>query len=256
MPSMALSKVVDHDPAPALTRGLRLVTILSSEGACSLDRLAKITGWPKASVLRLLRALINAGVAEREVSTKRYRALLRFIPGDTREQRLRQKCHNHVTWLATCAKQPVEVYAYNTTGMTMVDRAAPEHTTLPVIARLGHTRPRLELDAVNQIAFACIGDKPMPPGNYHAYAEQKKIVLTPEAVDRIIATVAQRGVASDVGVNRNHVRRFAAPLRNQHGDCIGALAIAHCNDLVPGPGDQRFIQLITSVAKRIGHIVD
>jgi DNA-binding IclR family transcriptional regulator len=256
MPTMALSKMVDPDPAPALTRGLRLVAILSSEGACSLDRLAKISGWPKASILRLLRALINAGVAEREVSTKRYRALLRFIPGDSREQCLRQKCRNHVTWLATCAKQPVEVYAYSTIGMTMVDRAAPEHASLPVLARLGHTRPRLELDAVNQIACACTGDKRVPPGNYHAYAEQKKIILTPEAVERIIATVTQRGVASDVGVNRNHVRRFAAPLRNQHGDCIGALAIAHCNDLAPGSGDQRFIQLITSVAKRIGHIVE
>jgi DNA-binding IclR family transcriptional regulator len=57
-------------------------------------------------------------------------------------------------------------------------------------------------------------------------------------------------------MNRNHVRRIAAPLRNQQGDCIDAIAIAHCNDLAPGPGDQRFIQLIMSVAKRIGQIAD
>jgi DNA-binding IclR family transcriptional regulator len=248
--------VVVRDPAPALTRGLRLVAILSSEGACSLDRLAKITGWPKASISRLLQALINAGVAERETSTKRYRTLLRFIPGDSRAQRLREKCRNHVTWLATCAKQPVEVYALSAEGMTMVDRAAPELAPLPVVARLGHTRPRLELDAVNQIAIACAQDGNIPALNYYASADHKKCVLTPDAVQRIIQTVRKRGIAADIGVNRNHVRRFAAPLMNQAGQCIGTIVIAHCHDLKPGSGDQRFMMLVSSVAKRIGPIAE
>ncbi len=246
----------NRDPAPALTRGLRLVAILSSEGACSLDRLAKITGWPKASILRLLQALINAGVAERETSTKRYRTLLKFIPGDSRAQRMREKCRNHVTWLATCAKQPVEVYAHTTGGMTMIDRAAPEQAPLPIVARLGHTRPRFELDAVNQIYLALIIKDMNPTGSYHAYFREKKSTVPAHTVTEILEQVAKRGVSIDLEVNRNHVRRFAAPIYNKSSTCIGALCIAHCHDLFPGPGDQRFIQLVTSVAKRIGQIAD
>ncbi|MFA7235915.1 MAG: helix-turn-helix domain-containing protein [Phycisphaeraceae bacterium] len=47
-----------NDPVPALGRGLAPLERLHRQGACSREQLAADSGWPKSSVMRLLRSRV------------------------------------------------------------------------------------------------------------------------------------------------------------------------------------------------------
>jgi DNA-binding IclR family transcriptional regulator len=67
-----------------VTRGLQLLTYLNREGASSLDRLARATELPKASILRLLRSMEASGAVARDGASKRWRSRLRLVRGGER----------------------------------------------------------------------------------------------------------------------------------------------------------------------------
>jgi DNA-binding IclR family transcriptional regulator len=55
--------------APALERGIRVLKYLEGKDPVSLDSIARATGYPKSSLLRVLDTLINQDVADKDIST-------------------------------------------------------------------------------------------------------------------------------------------------------------------------------------------
>src|SRR4029077_735452 len=137
-----------EDAAPALSRGLMLLAYLNREGASSLDRLAKATGFPKASLLRMLRTMESSGAVAREGLGKRWHSLIRLEPGTPRERLLRERCALAASWLCRSLRHTLEIYAFENARLTMIDRADPEGETPPVRRRIGHAALWDECDAV------------------------------------------------------------------------------------------------------------
>lgn len=230
---------------------------LNREGACSLDRLARTSGWPKASVLRLMRSLEAADAAARDPVSKRWRSLVRLIAGDTREAVLRRRCGEAVAWLCQAATHTAEVYAVTERGLEMVDRAEPEDVEVVVRARIGFVRPWDDVDAVVQLGLAFGGTRPASRTASRPRVDRlgERLALTKTALGTMLATVRQGELAVDEHANGNGVRRFAAPLFDAAGGMVGVITVAVAGaEAADRHHDARLLRLTVSAAKRVGPI--
>jgi IclR family KDG regulon transcriptional repressor len=215
-------------PAPALTRGLAVLDRLVRDGACTLEQLAKTTGWPKSSVLRMLQSLESVGAVAREPTTKRYSALMRLERIGSSAQALRSLSATEMAELCRAVGQTVELHHFDGERLTMIDRCEPETAEVRVRARIGWERKYDEVDALTQIVLAFGID----PANWPRikYWQWSPNVLPRSVGSRtlrqLVSKVRERGVALDATINSNGVRRYAAPLFNSYGALSGVLAIA------------------------------
>lgn len=217
-----------HDPAPALTRGIELIERLATDGACSLEQLARSQKWPKSSTLRLLKSLERAGVVARDPATKRYQALSRLTPIASAEQALRATSAQAMIELAEATRHTVELHQFEGSRVRMIDRSEPEAIEVWVRARIGFERRFDEIDALAQVALAFGVERarwPRTGGWYWDGADHRR-PLGSEQLDAVVEEVRRREVAVDLGVNPNGVRRYAAPLLAAAGQLVGVLAVA------------------------------
>jgi DNA-binding IclR family transcriptional regulator len=231
----------DPDPAPALTRGLWVLGYLNREGACSLDRLAKSSTWPKASVLRLLRSLETAGAVARDPASKRWHALKRLAGGGGPEEKIRLRCAEPMAWLCRACGQTVEVYAWDQGRLRMVDRAEPEDVEVTVRARIGSLWG-WDVDSLALVgyAFGIAGrdaQAPWPARELWCWRDRVRVAFPAAELPGVVAEVKSRTVASDLGSNGNGVWRHSAPLRDGNGGLVGAIAVARVDP--PGGPDRR-----------------
>ncbi len=123
-----------QDERGALARGLVVVHQLSDTPGMSLEQLAKTTGYPKTSLFRIMRTLVEFSLVRRDADG-RYQPLARIQPlTDTSfEDRLQQTMKR----LAEETGQTVEWYESGPAGMVITRRLLPKNTE----ERRGH-RPR------------------------------------------------------------------------------------------------------------------
>lgn len=229
-------------PAPALTRGLALLAWLNREGSAPLERIAAALGWPKASVLRLLRSLAAAGAAGRDTDGRRWRALAVIAPITARDLRLRAE--PAAARLAATAGHTAEVWAWQDGRLLLTQRCEPEGSELAVRARIGFVRHLDELEACVQCALAWGGLRRPAPAT--AFREGRPVRVPAAQAKSLLAQVQTRGAAADLGCNANGVRRFAAPIRAADGALVGVMALA-----CAGPGEERFLGLVREAARNV-----
>ncbi len=212
------------DPAPALSRGLAVLRALATDGPQTLEQLARASGWPKSSLLRLLRSLEGFGAVRRDTATKRYHALLTLTPLGDRGPGLLERAAPLLDALCAATAQTTELYAWGDGTLTMIDRREPEDALVSVRARIGFHRHLAELEALSQVVHA-FDDTAKLPNKPWAWRGGKRVTLRLTAARKAVAEAQRRGVGIDLGVNEYGIRRYAAPLRvGQH--LLGVLAIA------------------------------
>jgi len=233
--------------APALARGLSLLRLLSRDGALTLDRIARATGWPKPSLLRLLRTLAHEGATARDAATGRWRATMRLATVESDDLRLVDRCAPGVARLSREAGHVVEVYAWEDGRMVMIDRADPPHGEVLVRMRLGGIRDGTELDAVS-VWGPALGDAPRPRRTWE-WTAGAKTVIGRGRWDEALAAARSAGVACDCEPNSNLVRRFAAPVTGDGGQLLGVLALACAPMTAANSQDERLLGLVLSAAR-------
>ncbi len=212
--------------APSLARGLRLLAILGREGSCTLERLARLGGWPKSSTHRLLHVLADHGAVARDGSGGRWRALVGLVPRGPEDLALCRRWSALAVEIARDTGCPAELYRFAGGTHVMVDRADPPGAAAAAaaapIARVGFLRPVGEADAVTVTAWA--SGIAMPRSICRVGPQGPE--PWPRA-ERLLAIAACRrdGVAVDALDNPNRVRRAAIPL-SLGGTYVGALAVA------------------------------
>ena len=212
------------DPAPALSRGLAVLRALATDGPQTLEQLARASGWPKSSLLRLLRSLAAFGAVRRDAATKRYHALLTLAPLGDRGPGLLEQAAPVLDALCAEAGQTTELYAWGDGALTMIDRREPEEALVSVRARIGFQRNLAEVEALSQVVHA-FDESTALPGKPWAWRGGKRTTLSITATRKAVAEAKRRGVGIDLGVNEFGIRRYAAPLLS--GDrLVGVLAIA------------------------------
>jgi DNA-binding IclR family transcriptional regulator len=212
------------ESAPALSRGLQALRLMSDGAAMTLDSLSRAAATPKASMLRLLRTLGAAGLVAQHPDSRRWTALARIVPiGDSAEL-LRASQARRLDRLVRAAGQVVELYARDGAIMRMIDRREPAEAAVSLRAQVGFVRDAVEVEAVAQVLLAFAAIAPAG-GHYHCRGEEQ-VRLSLARVRAVAERVRSDGWSADLGVNRNGVRRVAVPLLDGAGECLGAIAIA------------------------------
>lgn len=211
-------------PAPALGRGLALLSVLADQQPRTLEALAGGLGIPKASVLRLLSTLQSAG-AVRKGADKRYEALWGFLPLAGPSAVLRRRLDEIMCRLCADFRCTVEWYEPEERGMALVRQVHPE-TGVRVQARPGFLREwNSEFEAVARLGHALHAEAP-PPVSPRMYIDdgQLREVSKTKAL-RLMDDARHAKSASDSAFNENGVRR-AAVAAMAGGALIGVLALA------------------------------
>lgn len=212
------------DPAPALRRGLKLLELLYRQGAMSLEQLAAESGWPKSSVLRLMQSLVAEAAAARDPQTLAYRALMRLTPIESTDRRLKQHCAASMAALGRLCGNTVELHRCDGAGLEMIDRQSPPDAIVLAIARVGWRREMAEIDALLQVACA-FGPYALPAAMW-CWGKGKRQKVPAARARRLVEQARENGAAVDCDINANGVRRYAAPIFDQHRKLIAVLAIA------------------------------
>ncbi len=237
-----------QDAAPALSRGLALLRLLDGDVLATLEDLARSAKLPKASALRLLRALQAAGLIAREPEGKRWRAsarIVRIAEGDTV---LLARHTADLDHLCAATGQVVELYVLVADGMRMLDRREPARAGIALRAQIGFLRDFVELEAVAQIGLA---HRAVRVGRGHwCYRDGLKQPLTAQSAAAVVALARARGWASDLAANAYGVRRVAVPLLDGSGKLSGALAIAAVGPDIANQRLGRLRDLLISTARR------
>ncbi|MEM1447378.1 MAG: helix-turn-helix domain-containing protein [Planctomycetota bacterium] len=237
------------EPAPALNRGLTLIRRLAEQGPASLEALAHGTGWPKSSVLRLLRSLEIASAVRRDPVTRRYHPRLQLVPIESPQRSLSERAGPTMDTLSETTAATIELYRWVDGRLTMVDRREPRDAVVCVRARVGDVRDLSELEALAQVVrvWAMDGGPRSWSGwnrSLWYWSDGKKRRLSAARRDTVLAEAGKRRVGVDLSINLHGVRRYAVPLFDRpepHSDAdeaLGVLAIAQaCSpaDLKPNP---------------------
>ncbi len=208
-----------HDPAPALGRGLELLRLLGKKPGATLDDLAKSTGWPKSSLLRLLASLEQHGAATR-AGRSGWRTTVNLsgaVSGVGAE-----------AWqgaLPALANMGVraELYRFDDDGPVLTAIAEPAGWATTGMVQT-HWRPQTaEMLAPVQLWLA--HRAPAPPGRTWYWRERERAWLSASASRRLVDRVRLAPLAECPARNHNALRRCAVALR---GDrlVVGALVAA------------------------------
>jgi len=218
---------MNKSSAPALSRGIELLRILEDGRPHTLQALASRTGWPKASLLRLLGTLSEQDLVSRNDIEKSYTARARLIPLGAQEEMFSQWLADGLRRLARESDYTAEWYIPSDSGMMIVQRMEPEIPVIRVVARVGFLRHwDGELEAVNTLAHAWRKDKPADMDGFWSYVKDgaRKRLSAPET-SRRLATALRTGWAWDAHYNTNGVRRMACVVLRR-GRMAGVLALA------------------------------
>lgn len=215
---------LDADPAPALSRGLRLLELLGVEGQQSLEQLARKTGWPKSSVLRYLNALSLAGAAAQDNASLKWKALKRLQPLVLEHDSIMGRARRSLSALAEASGQCVELYDTGSGQAVLVDRAEPEQVEVAVLARIGFVRDLSELEAIAALCFAFDAER-LPRRALWRWEKGEMRPVAAKTRDAVIARARRQTLSRDHDFNSNGIRRMALPLM-ESGKLRGVVAVA------------------------------
>ena len=220
-------ELAKDDPAPAIGRGLALLKHLDAGGPCTLDELATATQWPKSSILRCLTSLELAEAVGRDTTTKRYRPLLRLMPVEAHADSLRDRWATVADKLASDTHQTIELHEFDGEALTMIDRREPNDAVVSVRARIGFKRDLAEIDSLTQVVLAFgLSRSRWPRRRKWVWSSGHRRTLYREAINHVVQRVTQERIATDLGINENGVRRYAAPILDCDLRLRAVLAIA------------------------------
>lgn len=212
------------EPAPALSRGLRLMGILSRDGQATLEQLSRLGGWPKSSTLRYLQALAGEGVVRQDKATKTWHLLKVLRPLPPGEGAALGAARRQLAKLAEQTGQCVELYRVAGGTLELMDRADPEDSEVQVVARIGFIRDLKELDATAQV-YRALGNGEKRSGGQWQWRSGEKAPVPAREADRIMEETRRRGYGEDRDFNSNGIRRYAIPVREEN-ELVGILAVA------------------------------
>jgi DNA-binding IclR family transcriptional regulator len=236
--------------APALNRGLAVLTALGAVSPQSLEVLAANLKLPKASVFRFLGTLQQIGLV-RKTPDKSYEALCVLRPlADVRGQ-YRERVEKLLPEICRTTGATVEWYEPSSVGMELIGQANPDRE-VRVQARPGFVRRwGEEFDAVARLGYALATEAPGLSG-LHGYLSNGVIEKLPKKrAEELRKEARHQQWASDTPFNANGVRRCAVAAL-EGGEFRGVLALAEAYHFSAPARADRFVNDLRTALKTLG----
>lgn len=207
---------------------MEVLQVASRAAPRTLDELARVSGVPKTTLLRILNTLVETGYVSK-TRKKRYVAnfqLTKLIPLDSAH-------HRHLeAVLETVSRetgQTAEIITVTGKSLYWYDRFEPAGFGVRVAAQRGFRRTLYELDAPSRLYLSRIGiDKVGEEFDRTAFytAMPQYAPVSWDAARALIRGTKPDCVAFDQTGNRNGIRRFATAITSKQGAVLYLLAIA------------------------------
>ena len=210
---------------PGLYRGVKVWRQLCATDTASLDQLSVQTGYPKASVLRMLKTLCDLQLVERR-DDGLYRAIARIVGSAGAAPDFEQAVFPTLEKLSATLNSTAEWYEPDAQGLLLTQRCSPD-AEVRVKARAGFIREwGHELEAVAAQGYAFFSTAPTGRAKLWAYDTLgvKKFLSANDARARINAA-RRTGVLTDENYNNNGVKRIAAAVM-RNGELAGVLSLS------------------------------
>lgn len=238
--------------APALTRGLDVLDVLSDGRSYALYELSDRIGVPKASLLRLLHTLRERRLTVRDADG-RYRGLCRIVSLDPTGGPSGPEVEAILRELSRATGETAEWFVRAVDGALLVQQAEPREQEIRVVARIGFLRAWVgELDAVNTLAWAGNWSEQTPPKGCWVYdANTKQKALSVSEARRRIAQAVESGESFDTCTNPNGVSRAARGVF-RGGHLAGIVSVASFEGRKRSGHVDRFLPELAEAARRLG----
>ncbi|MFH1378485.1 MAG: helix-turn-helix domain-containing protein [Planctomycetota bacterium] len=222
--------------APALSRGIQVLELLSTRGALSLEQIASETRYPKSSLLRVLDTLAGLELVVRALDTRRYSATAIIVRHSTQDESFANRIARKLEELAESTGNTTEWYAPVETGMALLNRSQPSDGIVQVRAKIGFVRPWIgEMESVNALGRAFFhASKDISADNEYVSDGVLKKASAKRIAERIRSASNERTAIDDI-FNANGVRRMSAVVFRSNRPS-GIIALAEHSR----PGTDRF----------------
>jgi len=232
---------------PGLYRGVQVWRCLSETDEASLDQLAGQTGYPKASVLRMLRTLCDLHLVERGNPSGLYRSSARIVFSEGSGPDFERCTEKILERLSAQLDVTAEWFEPPEKGLLLARRISPPDTEIRVRARTGFLREwGDELDSVGAMGYAFYSNAPSPGKKLWMYdSKGDRGELSAADARAFITTAFNDGVLADTCYNSNGVKRIAASVvRNGELAGVASLACAFTPSLdIKLPGNATALRL-------------
>ncbi len=211
-------------PAPALARGLDVLSTLCGRGPMSLEGLSSLSSVPKASLLRILRTLESKGCVGRDPVSRRFSALVAMVPAA--ERTFAASVHEFIVELSEKTRRTVEFYVLDGRDFRISARRDCEGAGITVKALIGFRRKLDgEFEAVARIAHAFGPSRACHSRGLWSYEGGVRRRISSAEYGRLLAECRKERCTADFEFNSNGVRRSAAPVF-KGGALAGIVALA------------------------------
>lgn len=214
----------------ALSRGLRLLEILSSQPAgLALAEITKLARLSKSTAHRLLQTLVQNGYATQESSTGRYRPslkLLRLSSQVVEGTDVAKVVHPHLSHIAETTGETVHLVLLDHDEAVYVAKVESP-SPIRMYSKIGMRVP-LHCTGVGKVILAHLPEERLlrllDGGRLQRFTD--KTITEPEVLRSHLGEVRLRGYAIDDGEHEEQVRCIAAPLFARNRQVVGAMSIA------------------------------
>jgi IclR family transcriptional regulator, mhp operon transcriptional activator len=211
----------------ALRRGLEVITVLEQSSAATLSELHRHTRFSKATLLRILRTLDEAGWIERHGATRRY--ALRSGGGHSRaadwRARLSLLVAPHRAELQRRVLWPVDMATRDGTAMLILDAQRPINGLAVNYRALGF-RPLMLVSSLGRCYLAFCGDaerREIIQELSRSTKPLQRIALRTDVVRKMVSTARVQGYAA----------RDASETEGDSAERFGAIAApVFCGDQI------------------------
>jgi DNA-binding IclR family transcriptional regulator len=226
MKHIPYKKLEPRYPAPALARGLDVLSTLASCDKITLEALASRTSIPKASLLRLLQTLETKKLVCRDDNTRTYAALATILPICEKNKLIETRISDFLLSISKTLSRTVEYYVPSQAYFVISKRNDCEGSSITVNAKVGFRRELDgEFEAVARIAHAFHNGGEKYNTKLWNYSDGKRRTISRSEYASSVAKARMDFSAYDLEFNTNGVRRSAVPLFEK-GKFIGIIAVA------------------------------
>jgi DNA-binding IclR family transcriptional regulator len=233
----AASHPLSRYKVPILDRTLDLLELLTRhpEGL-TLTAMTEALEMPKNSVFRIATTLTLRGYAERDETTKTYRAsrkLLSLGHAAVGGQRLIQAAASLLTSLRDATGETALLGTLAGNHGVVLDQVPSSHP-VKVVVEIGHIFPlHTAAPAKAMLAFLPVETQKTLIAGMHFTKHTRNTIRTPKAFIAELADVMEKGYALDRCEESETYACAAAPVFDQRGGVIAALWISGPSDRLP-----------------------
>lgn len=239
----------------SLKKALDLIEIIGEAGSMGIRELSGRTGFPPATVHRIIAALVERGYVQQNRNSKSYSLSTRFLEfADGVQQRfdLVPIARPHLEQLSMSTGENVNLCVLDGPVVVYIDHVHSQKHVLRTFTRLGARVP-LYATGVGKVYLSRMGTNELDSYLARVRLEgyTKKTITDRNALLEELSLIKERGYAVDDEEKEDGVRCVAAPVFDHRGLMAAAISVSGAAQWITPERTRPLARMVMDCAGRI-----